>query len=109
MGAMARHGPHHEAQKSTSTGWSDFRTSWSKFASFTSRIASLAIIPPFEPLVLQTYRRHCYEPNYYPSTCIRCSTSLEVASPPGGHFARRCGVGSGLPQQKERPKPFSLG
>src|ERR1700727_1329604 len=38
MGAMGRHGPHHVAQKSTSTGLSDFKTSWSKFASVTSAI-----------------------------------------------------------------------
>src|ERR1700691_1327273 len=38
MGAMARQGPHHVAQKSTSTGLSDFKTSWSKFASVTSTI-----------------------------------------------------------------------
>src|SRR5690242_13656177 len=40
---MARHGPHQVAQKSTSTGCSDFKTSCSKFVSFTSRIASLPI------------------------------------------------------------------
>src|ERR1700733_9479271 len=38
MGASARHGPHHVAQKSTRTGVSDFKTSWSKFASVTSTI-----------------------------------------------------------------------
>src|SRR3974390_697109 len=46
MGAIARHGPHHAAQKSTSTGLSDFSTSESKFASVTSTIALLAIVPP---------------------------------------------------------------
>src|SRR5580693_2425383 len=43
MGAMARHGPHQVAQKSTSTGLSDFKTSWSKFASVTSTIPLPAI------------------------------------------------------------------
>src|SRR5271165_1995384 len=43
MGARARHGPHHVAQKSTSTGVSDFKTSWSKFASVTSTIPLPAI------------------------------------------------------------------
>src|SRR6266566_2632203 len=43
MGAMARQGPHHVAQKSTNTGVSHFRTSWSKFESVTSKIALLAI------------------------------------------------------------------
>src|ERR1035438_5249639 len=38
MGARARQGPHQVAQKSTSTGVSDFKTSWSKFASVTSTI-----------------------------------------------------------------------
>src|ERR1700724_534445 len=38
MGAIARQGPHQVAQKSTRTGLSDFSTSWSKFASVTSRI-----------------------------------------------------------------------
>src|SRR6202790_4941659 len=43
MGAIARQGPHHVAQKSTSTGLSDFKTSWSKFASVTSTIPLPAI------------------------------------------------------------------
>src|SRR5437764_5731474 len=43
MGAIARQGPHHVAQKSTSTGLSDFKTSWSKFASVTSTIPFPAI------------------------------------------------------------------
>src|SRR5271165_6720462 len=43
MGAMARQGPHQVAQKSTSTGLSDFKTSWSKFASVTSTIPLPAI------------------------------------------------------------------
>src|SRR5438876_8462207 len=46
MGAMARQGPHQAAQKSTSTGVSDFRTSWSKFESVTSTIPFPAIVPP---------------------------------------------------------------
>src|ERR1700730_19365659 len=40
---MARHGPHQVAQKSTRTGFSDFKTSWSKFASVTSTIPLPAI------------------------------------------------------------------
>src|SRR5437764_13963653 len=43
MGAIARQGPHQVAQKSTSTGLSDFKTSWSKFASVTSTIPFPAI------------------------------------------------------------------
>src|SRR5579859_1524485 len=43
MGAIARQGPHHVAQKSTRTGLSDFKTSWSKFASVTSTIPLPAI------------------------------------------------------------------
>src|SRR5271156_3764792 len=43
MGAMARQGPHHLAQKSTKTGESDFKTSGSKFASVTSTIPFPAI------------------------------------------------------------------
>src|ERR1700690_98934 len=43
---MARQGPHHVAQKSTSTGLSDFNTSWSKFASVTSTIPLPAIFSP---------------------------------------------------------------
>src|SRR5262245_52528434 len=34
-GAIMRHGPHHSAQKSTTTGSADFRTSASKVASET--------------------------------------------------------------------------
>src|SRR5689334_13915148 len=33
IGAIILHGPHHSAQKSSSTGFSDFRTSWAKVAS----------------------------------------------------------------------------
>ena len=46
MGAIARQGPHQAAQKSTSTGLSDFNTSESKLASVTSTMALLAIHPP---------------------------------------------------------------
>src|SRR5450755_4150325 len=48
MGAIARQGPHQAAQKSTSTGLSDFNTSESKFASVTSTVVVvlLAIHPP---------------------------------------------------------------
>src|ERR1700730_18370420 len=46
IGAIARQGPHHAAQKSTSTGLSDFSTSESKFASVTSTVPLLAILPP---------------------------------------------------------------
>src|ERR1035438_8390939 len=52
MGASALHGPHHVAQKSISTGWSDFNTAWSKLASVTSKIASLAMCPPEEAVEL---------------------------------------------------------
>src|ERR1700674_2176824 len=38
-GAMALHGPHHSAKKSTTTGSDDFSTSWSKFASDTESVA----------------------------------------------------------------------
>src|SRR6202035_2349900 len=46
IGAMARHGPHHAAQKSINTGLSDFNTSESKLASVTSTMPLLAIYPP---------------------------------------------------------------
>src|SRR5450755_1987849 len=46
IGAIARQGPHQAAQKSTSTGLSDFSTSESKLASVTSTVALLAIHPP---------------------------------------------------------------
>src|SRR6185312_16201342 len=41
IGAMALHGPHHSAQKSSSTGVSDFSTSCSKASSLTWVIRSL--------------------------------------------------------------------
>src|SRR5271155_5975656 len=43
MGARARQGPHHVAQKSTNTGVSDLSTSWSKFESVTSMMPFAAI------------------------------------------------------------------
>ena len=36
IGPIMRQGPHHSAQKSTITGWDDFRTNSSKFASVIS-------------------------------------------------------------------------
>src|SRR5688572_13477135 len=38
-GAMAWHGPHHSAQKSTTTGEEDFRTSLSNETSVTATVA----------------------------------------------------------------------
>src|SRR5574344_1715689 len=38
MGEIIRHGPHHGAQKSNNTGSFDFKTSSSKFESFTAVI-----------------------------------------------------------------------
>ncbi|SPE44175.1 hypothetical protein SBA7_300018 [Candidatus Sulfotelmatobacter sp. SbA7] len=43
IGARARQGPHHVAQKSTRTGVSDLSTSWSKFESVTSMMPFAAI------------------------------------------------------------------
>src|SRR3954463_11529994 len=47
IGATTRHGPHHGAQKSTSTGWSLSRTSAWKFVSVTSLMlpAMQALLP----------------------------------------------------------------
>src|ERR1700739_1017388 len=44
-GATIRHGPHHGAQKSTSTGFSDSSTSAWKLLSVTS--ATLAMLAPY--------------------------------------------------------------
>src|SRR5262245_51243159 len=41
VGASILQGGHHAAQKSTSTGWDDFKTSLSKFVSLTSVTYSL--------------------------------------------------------------------
>src|SRR5215208_6408683 len=51
VGATIRQGPHQEAQKSTSTGTSDFRTSLSKVSLVTLTTLSLAIgsDSPFSP------------------------------------------------------------
>src|ERR1700728_4821964 len=43
VGDMARQGPHQGAQKSTKTGISAFRTSWSNAASVKVRVLSPAI------------------------------------------------------------------
>src|SRR5580700_732209 len=64
MGAMARQGPHQVAQKSIRTGLSDFNTSASKFASVTSTIPLLAIVPPdtsFRPRLETCRPWHRYE------------------------------------------------
>src|SRR5690349_21133978 len=41
-GAIARHGPHHSAQKSTRTGTLELRTSWLKLASETWSVMEFA-------------------------------------------------------------------
>src|ERR1043166_4809178 len=41
MGAIILHGPHHSAQKSSSTGLSDFRTSWENVASVVCTMCGL--------------------------------------------------------------------
>jgi hypothetical protein len=43
MGAIILQGPHHSAQKSTTTGWLDWSTSASKVASVVCLIKSLAM------------------------------------------------------------------
>src|SRR4051812_943554 len=43
---MARHGPHHGAQKSISTGCSDWKTMSSNSLSLTSRTSRLILDPP---------------------------------------------------------------
>jgi hypothetical protein len=47
MGAIALHGPHQGAQKSTRTGLSDYNTSDSKLLSPTSRISFAIKLFPF--------------------------------------------------------------
>src|SRR5450631_2178024 len=47
IGATARHGPHHSAQKSTSTGLSLFRTSASNDASVTGAVLAPTGDPSF--------------------------------------------------------------
>src|ERR1022692_4430698 len=46
VGAICRQGPHHSAQKSTSTGTSLRRTSWSKPESVKVNVLSPAIFSP---------------------------------------------------------------
>jgi hypothetical protein len=46
VGASALHGPHHGAQKSTSTGFPDFNTSCSNELSVTSLTNLLILEPP---------------------------------------------------------------
>ena len=44
IGATMRHGPHHGAQKSTRTGWSDSMTSAWKFVSVTSLTPAMSLL-----------------------------------------------------------------
>jgi len=50
IGAKALQGPHHEAQKSTTTGSLDCNTSFSKFSFVICKIAILS--PPFSRIVI---------------------------------------------------------
>src|SRR5438876_11834261 len=81
MGAIARQGPHQVAQKSTSTGWSAFSTSWSKFASVTSTIPLPAIFAPIAPIAgSDTDRRISRLNNFnYRRTSIGWVSEPEVA------------------------------
>src|SRR6202795_1034669 len=55
IGAIARQGPHHAAQKSINTGLSDFNTLESKLASVTSAMPLVAIHP--SEASQETFRR----------------------------------------------------
>src|SRR5580658_2360358 len=77
MGAMARQGPHHVAQKSTSTGLSDFKTSWSKFASVTSTIPL--------PAMFVSPRRDVASAAHAPSSVVAGARTIGTRFPnPGG-------------------------
>src|SRR5262249_39529361 len=58
VGAICRHGPHHSAQKSTSTGMSDRSTSWSKPASVNVNV----FCPISSPKLLESPRRQRIHP-----------------------------------------------
>src|SRR5208337_4384931 len=83
MGAMARHGPHQAAQKSTKTGVSDFRTSWSKFESFTSIMPLPAMglleFAAASAAACSGVQRHL-QPTDYPNIFIGCWKARKVAS-----------------------------
>src|SRR5450759_3769610 len=68
IGAIARQGPHQAAQKSISTGLSDFNTSESKLASVTSTVVLLAIHPPELPVPPRLDRVVLLRRDIYPST-----------------------------------------
>src|ERR1700685_1258552 len=95
MGARARQGPHHVAQKSTNTGVSDLSTSWSKFESVTSMMPFAAINPSHDaPDNLLPGQNHINTSNagtVYPSTFVRCAAWLEVADCDFEEFSRRAG------------------
>src|ERR1700688_1304344 len=72
IGARARHGPHQEAQKSTSTGSSDRRTSFSNVSSSTSVMFAPAIVSSFFVGVLRgmwILRKSRYIEDYCLSRC----------------------------------------
>src|SRR5579862_8454148 len=96
---MARQGPHQVAQKSISTGLSDFKTSASKFASVTSTIPFAAIcFPPdtsFRPrFFINLPARHRYEyirplAEFDSNKGIRCGSATKGAglAAPGSQFS----------------------
>src|ERR1017187_8976585 len=102
MGASARQGPHQAAQKSTMTGCSDLSTSWSKLASVTSTIASLAIHPP--EVRRSSPGRGCAEPSFHRNipTPFRCWRQLLDAS---SHLVAQSSLArEALAFRKLRPK-----
>src|SRR5207248_10649984 len=94
MGAMALQGPHQGAQKSISTGASDFSTSCSKLASVTSMI-------PLDAITLseKVDQMTSYHLAVQRLDAVGCGKSHGVAeSAPGAGFAqpRRHGARSRL-------------
>src|SRR5208282_3556537 len=101
---MARQGPHQAAQKSISTGLSDFNTSESKLASVTSTVALPAIHPPDFSGSCQFPQSEMRGPvraellSYIVALLIGCSARAEVAErhrvigPPKTRWDRRFSI-----------------
>src|SRR5208337_678471 len=82
IGAMARHGPHQVAQKSTRTGVSDFRTSWSKLESFTSimPLPAMGLLEFAAASAAACSGSAHLQPTYYPNISIGCRKVGKVAT-----------------------------
>src|SRR5687767_877240 len=103
IGAIILQGPHHSAQKSTSTGSLDFSTSASKSSSLTCEISSLIVTPG--QLEAGRIKGLAGAAPAYRLHCARFETGVAAAFPPASLaplHQRHCRRGASTLQPGQR-------